>query len=81
MSRPFCKSIEDAEKSWCPFARYGESNLAGYHTSNVGAKCIGPECMAWRFVDTYIKNPDPHGMLELVPSGDTHGYCGLAGPP
>lgn len=42
--------------------------------------CIGGQCMAWRYARTHIKNPDaPDG--DLIPSGDTHGYCGLAGAP
>jgi hypothetical protein len=35
--------------------------------------------MAWRWVETHI--PDPAGGPDLIKSGDTHGYCGLAGKP
>ena len=41
-------TIETAEKLICPF----------------GHKCITDHCMAWRWLDTEIKN---------------EGYCGLAG--
>lgn len=40
--------------------------------------CLGSSCMAWRWVRTHINNPDGGGM---IPSDDTHGYCGLAGHP
>ncbi len=39
--------------------------------------CLGSMCMAWRWVETNISS-EPG---ELYPSRDTHGYCGLAGPP
>jgi hypothetical protein len=42
--------------------------------------CMGSKCMAWRWVRTHIKNPAaPEG--DLIASDDTHGYCGMAGPP
>lgn len=48
--------------------------------SSGGSKCTGSKCMAWRWVETHIKNPErPDG--DLISSGDTHGYCGLAGKP
>lgn len=40
-------------------------------------RCVASGCMAWRWVITHINNPGE----PLFPSGDTHGYCGLAGPP
>lgn len=72
---------DEAKNSWCPFAR-GDSvareRVAGdgkYHN-----RCIGSACMAWRWHATHINNPDdPTG--DLIPSGDTYGYCGLAGAP
>lgn len=39
--------------------------------------CWGSKCMAWRFVETNIK--DESGDFTIS-SGDTHGVCGLAGP-
>lgn len=41
-------------------------------------RCMGSKCMAWRFVETHIA--DENGDLTIL-SGDTHGYCGLAGKP
>ena len=40
--------------------------------------CRGARCMAWRWVRTHINNPDGG---DMIPSEDTHGFCGLAGPP
>lgn len=45
-------------------------------TPSIGP-CVGSNCMAWRWVETNIADDD--GNLT-VKSGDTHGYCGLAGP-
>ena len=39
--------------------------------------CMGSLCMAWRWIKTNV--PDKDG--DLVVSGDTHGYCGVAGKP
>jgi hypothetical protein len=87
MSRFNIKPIEDAKKCWCPFVRVGahrgselESSFnrylePGFPDSPVVC-CIGPKCMAWRFVERYIEDG-----REMVPSDDTHGYCGLAGTP
>lgn len=44
-------------------------------------KCIGPACMAWRWHETHINGRDPDGAPTLVKSGETYGYCGLAGSP
>ena len=64
----FCTSEEDAKTKWCPMAR----NTFEHQTVN----CIASACMAWRWVETHVKDAD--GNLTVV-SGDTHGYCGLAG--
>jgi hypothetical protein len=41
--------------------------------------CVGLNCMAWRWAMTNIFSEDNSGAS--MPSGDTHGYCGLAGKP
>jgi hypothetical protein len=67
MDYQFCVSVKDAENNkWCPFA------------PSRSDKCISFSCMAWRWVETYIK--DENGDLNVL-SGDTHGICGLAGDP
>lgn len=80
----FCVSEQDAKVMTCPLS-IGVQPC--YHpTDGQGIRdggpwpCVGSRCMAWRWIETNIRNqegPDAH----LVPSGDTHGYCGLAGIP
>ena len=45
--------------------------------------CLGSDCMAWRWVETHVQGPmkDDGSLGDMVASGDTHGVCGLAGPP
>jgi hypothetical protein len=70
MSVSFCTAEQDAKEMTCPLT-LGDSGPW---------PCVGSLCMAWRWVETHIKNPDcPDG--DMIPSGDTHGYCGLAGKP
>jgi len=70
----FCTSEEDAKKKLCPVLSASVRGLdAGEYIS-----CSASECMAWRWTETHIKDAD--GNLTVL-SGDTHGYCGLAGPP
>ncbi len=87
MSRPFCLSEEEAHTKWCPHVRTAWAMNAGDEsaslcTANRGntdsdCRCVASGCMAWRWVETHIKS----GTGDLVASGDTHGYCGLAGNP
>lgn len=66
----FCVSEMDAKMVTCPLSI----------PTAVRAPCEGSRCMAWRWVETHIKNPDaPAG--DLIYSDDTHGYCGIAGDP
>ena len=65
MPIPVCHSIESEKTKVCP-----EPHMT---------KCLADFCMAWRFVETNIK--DPAGGPDLIRSGDTHGYCGKAGDP
>lgn len=68
MAYSFCISEKEALRKICLLP------------SAYGSTCIGSRCMAWRWVETHINNPDaPEG--DLITSGDTHGYCGLAGEP
>lgn len=41
-------------------------------------KCVGNECMAWRWFETHIRTPDG---TDTVLDGTTYGFCGLAGQP
>ena len=68
--------IKTAKSKWCPFSMEvlddGESaGNRAFDGSTMQAKCVGSECMAWRW------QPSPEGH---VPSS-TQGYCGLAGKP
>ncbi len=71
----------EAWDRWCPFARVAENlsnvpfafnrvqNIAGDQiTAPPGAKCIGSQCMAWRW-DRNDETPDGHAR----------GYCGAFG--
>lgn len=40
--------------------------------------CLASGCMMWRWVETSVN--DGKGS-EMVPSYNTHGYCGVAGQP
>lgn len=72
MPVPFCHREDDLYSKLCPMM------IGKPMATNGGSNsCIGRSCMAWRFVETHVK--DARG--DLVPSGDTHGYCGMAGDP
>lgn len=60
----------EAGRRRCPIAT-GD----GFHET----RCVASECMAWRWAHTHID--DPAGGADLVPDGQTYGYCGLAGSP
>ena len=79
--RTFCHSAEDAKLMWCPFVRIGDDTLAATNRpSSAGYQCVAGGCMAWRWVETHVEDPDGK-FGELIQSGNTHGYCGLAGDP
>ena len=76
----------DAKTKWCPFARAVSRIGNGEHVINrssgdinVGVNCVASACMAWRWVETHID--DPAGGSEMILSGDTHGFCGMAVDP
>jgi hypothetical protein len=66
--------VDEALTKWCPFARVrGNGNTSVNRfpdddatADQVGVRCIGPACMAWR----WFYEPGQH----------TDGHCGLAGP-
>ena len=70
MPRPVFHAENDLTGTICPLA-LSLAERGNYFP------CFGRRCMSWRFADTHIANED--GVL--VPSGDTHGFCGLAGDP
>lgn len=88
MSRPFCLLIEEAKTKWCPQARTawamnpvnGDAPVCSANRGHTDddCRCLADGCMAWRFVDTHIKNEAGDFTIK---SGDTHGFCGLAGNP
>lgn len=72
---------DEAKKKWCPFVRlcvkgqsagnrYGDEN--GTIENPSSCRCIGSDCMAWRWAD---------GMPSITgkPKNMCEGYCGLAG--
>jgi hypothetical protein len=65
----FCHSEKEARGKICPALPLDQG---------APAMCFASDCMAWRWVMTHIRNEET-GDLDM-PSGDTHGYCGLAGP-
>ena len=70
----FCISETDAKKKLCPAM---STSVRGIDAASFEwINCCASECMAWRWVETHIA--DEHGNLTVM-SGDTHGYCGLAG--
>lgn len=71
MPLKFCVSEEEAKFKTCPLSFPTVADSIGPFS------CVGASCMAWRYVWTTIDD----GKGELVASGDTHGYCGLAGRP
>lgn len=71
MSIQFCVSEKEAQTTKLCCVNGPQSSCTAF--------CAGSACMAWRWVETHID--DGGGRGELVPSTDTHGYCGLAGPP
>lgn len=72
MPRPISHCEADLESMLCPMMIGTPLSCNGGSNS-----CIGRRCMAWRFIETHIANEDG----ELIPSSDTHGYCGMAGDP
>lgn len=93
---------EEAETKWCPQARVAKNGNAGNRYqldidaaySHAFAKCIGSNCMMWRWAQK--PNPDwkpesghslswPQRDMRHEPPmyiDDTaRGYCGLAGRP
>lgn len=68
----FChEETEATDKAVCPVMPFFQ---------DAPRFCVGRHCMAWRWAETHILNPDdPTG--DLVISHDTHGYCGMAGAP
>lgn len=72
----FCVAEKDARATkTCPMSL---ARPDGMHSYGGPHGCHGSDCMAWRWVETHL--PDEHGNLTVL-SGDTHGYCGMAGPP
>jgi hypothetical protein len=67
-----------AKEKWCPF----DKGQASPREHSAG-RCIGPECMMWRFWIPPPETPtkvnylteEKHGKRDL----DKKGYCGIAG--
>jgi hypothetical protein len=75
---------KEANTKWCPMVRVlavkddkivGHSVNAGFKLRsdpNGRARCVGSECMMWRWERT-------DGDHIIATRGSNHGYCGLAG--
>ncbi len=69
---------EAREKMLCP-RTLGATVIAG-EANFYPACCQGSACMAWRWAETHINNPDDP-KADMIKVGDVYGYCGLAGSP
>ena len=65
-----CHHKEEVKTMYCPMKASEDTN----------AFCDGADCMAWRWVETHIRSSDEREN-DLVPSDDTHGFCGMACTP
>lgn len=83
---------DEAGQKWCPhtvashtdpraraYADGDHLNGDGAHTGPFYFGCMGEKCSQWRWYLTHIDGPGPE--RDLVPNGETYGYCGLAGSP
>lgn len=83
MPLKFCVSEAEARKKICPhlvpdiWREPRADNEMVYRVVD-HPRCLASGCMMWRYVETHIKDAD--GDLTAL-SGDTHGYCGIGGPP
>jgi hypothetical protein len=68
MAYEFCTSEEIAKTRMCPLSITQKPSPFS---------CGGSQCMAWRWVEEYVTSTAGQSVL----SGDTHGYCGMAGQP
>lgn len=75
---------EQAKKKWCPMVRAGLKGANTYVGINWPsgevldqeyAKCIGSDCMMWR----WSQRPEPHQPGNNTTGHDGDGRCGLAG--
>ncbi len=73
---------EDAQEMWCPFVRLQAKAMDERDSQQVtvnrdyngdhgiATRCLGPECMAWRW--------SPLDENNRMTDEPTRGYCGLA---
>lgn len=79
---------EEAETKWCPFTRdAGGANRHG-HGSSDEVRCIGSDCMAWRWdnagnqaAEQEHEDSSAIGGVYIREEPKRRGYCGLAGAP
>ena len=87
----------EAQTKWCPFARivFEQFNIAGNRLNSITStipdpsRCIGSECMAWRWNEPTCRKKEEGTIhsLRMLDSewGEKYermpdtGYCGLAG--
>lgn len=70
MAYQFCMGEHEASGKLCVLGSAADTAARQGH-------CVGSKCMAWRWVETNVEDCQGGTMV----SGDTHGYCGLAGEP
>ena len=93
------KTEAEARQCWCPFARVvevldDEQPVEGYPVGNRSAsgqhghpraRCVGTECMAWRWDMSWESSTEEGQSGDLVvrlkrrQDEPKRGYCGLAG--
>lgn len=90
----------EAETKWCPAARVGNGVGCNRYSMDIDAakasafaKCIGSNCMMWRWAQKPNPAWTPRSALGQWPVPDTRndepmyiddttrGYCGLGGRP
>lgn len=82
---------EQAKKKWCPMVRAGLKGANTYVGINWPsgevldqeyAKCIGSDCMMWRWENVYTTSDGQNVMEATTDDGSgqvPNGHCGLAG--
>lgn len=89
----------EAETKWCPAARVGSGGSGNRYSFDIDAtkasafaKCIGSNCMMWRWANKPNPAWQPPNMMTTYGADTrndppayiddtTRGYCGLAGRP
>ena len=69
-NNPHYVTPEEADKMKCPMTFNSITTTNHY-------RCLGPECMAWRWKHVVTTEKINGFEIETVDSSTTHGYCGM----